>query len=134
MRSDPIASLVGLAKPHGVGESKDAGRRALRLPAFCGVPTREAARQVRDVSGAAQKASTAQCTSLTPQRRQVLPNPDALESLGTEQASLQVERIRRPKNRSNDRETVILSNSYQEVHGPARSRQEDYRLPESAVS
>ncbi len=87
MSSDPIESLFGLAKQHGVGEIKDAGRMALRLPAFCGVPTREEARQVLDVSVAAQKAITAQCTSLTQQRRKVLPNPDALESLGTDQAS-----------------------------------------------
>jgi hypothetical protein len=132
--SDPIESLFGLAKQHGVGEIKDAGRMALRLPAFCGVPTREDARQVLDVSVAVQKAITAQCTSLTQQRRKVLPNPDALESLGTDQASIHVELIPSPKNRSNDRETVILSNSYQEVYGPEMRRQEDYRLPESAVS
>ena len=134
MRSDPLASLCGVAKHQGVGESKDAGRMALRLPAFCGVPTREEARQVLDVSVAVQQAITAQCTSLTQQRRKVLPNPDALESLGTDQASLHVERIPSPKNRSNDRETVIFSNSYQEVYGPERHRQEDYRLPASAVS
>ena len=132
--SDPIESLFGLAKQHGVGEIKDAGRMALRLPAFCGVPTREEARQVLDVSVAVQQAITAQCTSLTQQRRKVLPNPDALESLGTDQASIHVELIPSPKNRSNDRETVILSNSYQEVYGPEMHRQEAYRLPESAVS
>jgi hypothetical protein len=132
--SDPIESLFGLAKQHGVGEIKDAGRMALRLPAFCGVPTREEARQVLDVSVAVQKAVTAQCTSLTQQRRKVLPNPAALESLSTDQASIHVELIPSPKNRSNDRETIIFSNSYQEVYGPEMHRQEDYRLPESAVS
>jgi hypothetical protein len=134
IRSDPIESLFGLAKQPGVGEIKDAGRIALRLPAFCGVPTREEARQVLDVSVAAQKAITAQCTSLTQQRRKVLPNPDALESLGTDQASIHVELIPSPKSRSNDRESAILSNSYQEVYGPEMHRHEDYRLPESAGS
>src|SRR5256712_11944241 len=100
--SDPIESLFGLAKQHGVGEIKDASRMALRLPAFCGVPTREEARQVLDVSVAEQKAITAQFTSLTQQRRKVLPNPAALESLGTDQASLHMELIPSPKNRSND--------------------------------
>ncbi len=38
--SDAIASLFGVAKRHGVGETQDAARIALRLPAFCGVPTR----------------------------------------------------------------------------------------------
>jgi hypothetical protein len=132
--SDPIESLFGLAKQHGVGEIKDAGRMALRLPAFCGVPTREEARQVLDVSVAVQKAITAQCTSLTQQRRKVLPNPAALESLSTDQASIHVELIPSPKNRSNDRETVIFSTSYQEVYSPEMHRQQDYRLPERAVS
>ena len=132
--SDPIESLFGLAKHHGVGEIKDAGRMALRLPAFCGVPTREEARQVLDVSVAEQKAITAQFTSLTQQRRKVLLNPDALESLGTDQASSHVELIPSPKNRSNDRAIVDLSNSYQEAYGPEMHRQDAYRLPESAVS
>jgi len=132
--SDPIESLFGLAKQHGVGEIKDASRMALRLPAFCGVPTREEARQVLDVSVAEQKAITAQFTSLTQQRRKVLPNPAALESLGTDQASLHMELIPSPKNRSNDRETVDLSNSYQEAYGPEMHRQDAYCLPESAVS
>jgi hypothetical protein len=132
--SDPIESLFGLAKQHGVGEIKDASRMALRLPAFCGAPTRQEARQVLEVSVVQQKAITAQFTSLTQQRREVLPNPDALESLGTEQASIHVELIPSPKNRSNDREIINLSNSYQEAHGPEMYRQDDYHRPESAVS
>ena len=132
--SDPIESLFGLAKQHGIGEIKDASRMALRLPAFCGVPTRQEARQVLEVSVAQQKAITAQFTSLTQQRRAVLPNPDALESLGTDQTSIHVELISSPKNRSNDREIVNLSNSYQEAHGPQMHRQDDYHRPESAVS
>jgi hypothetical protein len=132
--SDPIESLFGLAKQHGVGEIKDAGRIALRLPALCGVPTRQEARQVLDVSVAEQKAITAQCTSLTQQRREVLPNPDALESLGMDQASLHVELIPGAKNRSNDQEIVNLSNGYQKTYGPERHRQEVYYRPESAVS
>jgi hypothetical protein len=132
--SDPIESLFGLAKQHGGGEIKDASRMALRLPAFCGAPTRQEARQVLEVSVAQQKAITAQFTSLTQQRREVLPNPEALESLGTDQASLHVELIPGPKNRSNDREIVNLSNSYQEAHGPETHRQDEYHRPESAIS
>ena len=116
MSSDAIESLFGLAKQHGVGEIKDAGRMALRLPALCGVPTRQEARQVLDISVAEQKAITAQCTSLTQQRRAVLPNPDALESLGMDQASLHVELIPGAKNRSKDQAIVNLSNSYQKAY------------------
>ncbi len=48
--SDAIESLFGVAKRHGVGETQDANRIALRLSAFCGVPTREEAEQVLGVS------------------------------------------------------------------------------------
>jgi hypothetical protein len=132
--SDPIESLFGLAKQHGMGESKDAGRMALRLPALCGLPTRQEAQQVLDVSVAEQKAITAQCTSLTQQRRAVLPNPDALESLSMDQASLQMELIPGAKNRSNDQAIINLSNSYQTAYGPEMPWQDVYYRPASAVS
>jgi hypothetical protein len=134
IRSAPIASLFGFAKQHGVGEIKDASRMALRLPAFCGAPTRQEARQVLEVSVAEQKAITAQCTSLTQPRREVLPHPAALESLGKDQAAIHVELIPSPQNRSNDQKIVNLSNSYQDAHGPEMHRQDDYHRPESAVS
>src|SRR5216683_223475 len=70
--SDTIASLFGVAKHHGVGETQDAARIALRLPAFCGVPTREEAEQVLQVSVARQQEFTGGFTSLTQQRRDVL--------------------------------------------------------------
>jgi len=80
--SDSIESLFGVAKRHGVGETQDADRIALRLPAFCGVPTREEAEQVLEVSVARQHEFTAAFTSLTQQRREVLTHPERLESLG----------------------------------------------------
>ena len=43
--SDSIESLFGVAKHHGVGKTQDAARIALRLPAFCGVPTRRIRRK-----------------------------------------------------------------------------------------
>jgi hypothetical protein len=61
--SDALASLFGFATQHGVGASKDAGRMALRLPAFCGAPTREEAQQVLEVSVAQHQAITAQSPS-----------------------------------------------------------------------
>ena len=56
--SDAIEALFGVAKQHGVGETQDAARIALHLPAFCGLPTREEAEQVLDVSGARQQEVT----------------------------------------------------------------------------
>ncbi len=49
--SDPLESLFGLAKDHGVGQTKDADQIALRLPALCGIPTRAEARQVIETRG-----------------------------------------------------------------------------------
>jgi hypothetical protein len=116
--SDAIESLFGVAKRHGVGETQDANRIALRLPAFCGVPTREEAGQVLKMSVATQQELTAQCTSLTKQRREVLGHPERLESLSFEQATPYVELIPSPKNRSNHQEIINISNSYTECYGP----------------
>jgi hypothetical protein len=99
--SDAIASLFGVAKQHGVGETQDAARIALRLPALCGLPTREEAEQVLDVSVARQQEVTGQVISLTKQRREVLGHPERLESLSITQGTPHVERIASPKNRSN---------------------------------
>src|SRR5205807_2509004 len=67
--SDAIASLFGVAKQHGVGETQEAARIALHLPALCGLPTREEAEQVLQVSVASPHEVTAQFTPLTKQRR-----------------------------------------------------------------
>ena len=116
--SDAIESLFGVAKRHGVGETQDANRIALRLPAFCGVPTREEAEQGLRVSVARQQELTAQCTSLSKQRREVLGHPEHLESLSLEQATPHVELMPSPKNRSNYQEIIDISNSYEECHWP----------------
>src|SRR5215470_15532814 len=78
--SDTIESLFGVAKHHGVGQTQDAARIALRLPALCGAPTREEAAQVLAVSVTQQQEITGQFTSLTKQRREVLGHREALES------------------------------------------------------
>ena len=81
--SDAIESLFGVAKHHGTGQTQDAARIALRLPALCGVPTREEAQEVLGISVARQHELTAPLISLTKQRREVLGRGQALESLGT---------------------------------------------------
>lgn len=115
--SDSIESLFGVAKQHGVGETQDAARIALRLPAFCGVPTREEAKQVLEVSVARQQELTGQFTSLTQQRREVLGHPERLESLNLNQAKPHVERMPSPKNWPNHQEIVNISNGYEELYG-----------------
>jgi hypothetical protein len=116
--SDTIESLFGVAKRHGVGETQDAARIALRLPALCGLPTREEAEQVLDVSVARQQAFTGQVISLTRQRREVLGHPERLESLSLTQGTPHVELIARPKNRSNCQNIVQISTTYEELYGP----------------
>jgi len=118
--SDAIESLFGVAKHHGVGETPDANRMALRLPALCGVPTREEAAQVLKVSVARQQELTGQFTSLTRQRREVLRHPERLErlSLDHDRANPHVDLIPRPKNRPNYQEIINISNGCEECHGP----------------
>jgi hypothetical protein len=120
--SDSIESLFGVAKLRGVGETQDANRMALRLPAFCGGPTREEAEKVLKVSVARQHELTAQFTSLTKQRREVLGHPERLESLSLEQATSHVELIASPKNRSNYQAVINISNGYEVCYGPPLRR------------
>jgi len=107
--SDTIASLFGVAKRHGVGQTQDAARIALRLPALCGAPTREEAEQVLGISVARQHEITGQFPSRTKQRREVLAHGKALERLGQSQSEPHVELLPRPKNRSNHAAIVNLS-------------------------
>jgi len=116
--SDAIESLFGVGKHHGVGETQDAARIALRLPAFCGVPTREEAEQVLEVSVARQHEFTGRLTSLTKQRREVLSHPEYLESLGMNQHQPHMELIPRPKNRSNNATSIKTSTTYAKRYGP----------------
>lgn len=132
--SDAIEALFGVAKQHGVGETQDAARIALRLPALCGLPTREEAEQVLDVSVARQQEVTGQVISLTKQRREVLGHPERLERLSLTQGTPHVELIASPKNRSNPHNIVQISTSYEELHGPQLRGSAGHRLPENAAS
>ena len=116
--SDAIESLFGTAKRHGVGQTQDTARIALRLPALCGAPTREEAEQVLGISVARQHEITGQCTSLTTQRREVLGHGTELESLGQSLGEPHVERLPSPKNRSNHAAIVNLSRACENQYGP----------------
>jgi hypothetical protein len=116
--SDSIESLFGVAKQHGVGHTQDAARMALRLPALCGVPTREEAEQVLTVSVARQQEITGPLISLTKQRREVLGHPERLESLSRNQGTPHVELIPSPKNRSNHETIINISKCCENRYGP----------------
>jgi hypothetical protein len=122
--SDTIESLFGVAKHHGVGQTQDAARIALRLPALCSAPTRAEAEQVLGISVARQQQLSAQFTSLTKQRREVFGHPEHLESLGLSQGKPQVELIPSPKNRSNHAAVVNISIGCGNRYGPQLVRQE----------
>lgn len=116
--SDQIESLFGLAKQHGVGEIKDAGRIAIRLPAMCGVPTRVEAEQVLGISIAEQHEAIGRLTSLMKQRRKVLSNPESLETLAEQRVDAQIALISSVKNRSKNLKTPTISACYENMHGP----------------
>lgn len=122
--SDAIESLFGVAKRHGVGQTQDAARIALRLPALCGAPTREEAEQVLGISVARQHKITGQGTSLTKQRREVLGHGKELESLGQSLGEPHVELLPSPKNRSNHAALVYVSRACENQYGPHRAPQQ----------
>ncbi len=116
--SDPIESLFGLAKQHGVGQVKDADRIAIRLPALCGTPTRVEAKQVLKITVAEQHELTDQFISLTKQRREVLAHPDRFEQLNPNQAHTHVALFPGSKNWSKDATIIEFPTSYQDTGGP----------------
>jgi len=131
--SDTIESLFGVAKHHGVGQTQDAARIALRLPALCGAPTREEAQQVLAVSVARQRAFTAQFTSLTQQRREVLGPPERLESLDRTQGTPHVELLPSPKKRSHCQKITNISTGCENPYGPRLACLDDLLLLENAA-
>lgn len=122
--SDPIESLFGLSKQHGVGPVKDANRMALRIPALCGLPTPEEAQQVLEITVAQQQALTDGVSSLTKQRRQMRTDPHHLEQLGNGRDQGNVELIPPGKDRSDQSNVIYLPNGYKEVEGPLPQRHE----------
>lgn len=122
--SDPIESLFGLTKQHGVGPVKDANRMALRLPALCGVPTLEEAGQVLEITVTQQQALTDGVSSLTQQRRQMRVEPHHLEQLGSGRDQGNVELIPPGKDCSDRSHIIYLPNGYKEVKESLPQRHE----------
>lgn len=129
--SDAIESLLGVAKRHGVGHTQDAARIALRLPAFCGAPTREEAPEVLAVRVARQRQLTAEFPSLSKQRREVLGYPERLESLSRSQGSAHVELLPSPKKRSTHEAIATISPGCENPGGPQWGCRNDLVLIEN---
>jgi len=104
-------------------------RACAALAGLCGLPTREEAEAGAEVSVARQQEITGQFTSLTKQRREVLGNPERLESLALTPGSPHVQLIASPKNRSKASESSIISNTYENLHGlPVAGLDDPYSL------
>ena len=78
------------------------------------------------ISVAQQQALTRPLTSLTQQRREVLPHPEALETLARPHHPHQLMLIPGAENRSNFSEIIPLSKSCKETLGPPLDDQDPY--------
>jgi hypothetical protein len=118
LTSDPVECLFGLGKQLGTGETMDADRIALRLPAFCGLPTREEAELIVRNGVAEQRHPIANIPSLTKLRRRVLQHPEQLESLNENRVGARVELVPQSKNRSKNPEIEVIPISYENMLTP----------------
>ena len=115
--SDLIESLFGVAKQQSQGPIKDADRLAVYLPAFCGQVSQADTARVLEVSVAQQQEVMGSVSSLSKQRRQVLPNPGSLERLFEEDSDHHVALLAGSKNRSKSAVISTLSNGYALLQG-----------------
>lgn len=127
--SDPIESLFGAAKQHSQGPIKDADRLAVYLPAFCGKLSQADAARVLEVSVAQQQEVMSSVSSLSKQRRQVLPNPGSLERLFEEDRHHHMELLAGAKNRSKSVIISTLSNGYKLVQGACSEVDDEATMP-----
>ena len=131
--SDPIESLFGLAKQHGVGPIKDANRMALRIPALCGAPTLEEAQQVLEITVAQQRAISDGVSSLTKQKRQIRAQPQRLEELGSEREPSHIELLPPGKNPCDRPDIIYFPNGYKEFMEPLSQHHETSPIPATAA-
>jgi hypothetical protein len=131
--SDPIESLFGVAKQHSQGPIKDADRLAVYLPAFCGKLSQGDAARVLEVSVAQQQEVMGSVSSLSKQRRQVLPNPGSLERLFEENRHHHVALLAGSKNRSKSGVVYTLSNGYELLQGACSEAVDDATMPLNSV-
>lgn len=116
--SDPIESLFGVGKHHGVGELKDANRIALRLPALCGTLTREDAQRVIKITVAQQEEVTNSLISITKQRRNVFATPGTLETIAPHDTKKKLVLIPKSKSWSKNENYQEISNGCEKILGP----------------
>ncbi len=127
--SDNIESLFGVAKQHGTGETKDADRIALRIPALCGELTREDVQRVLAISVKEQQELVGSLPSLIGQRRQVLPNPGCLEKIQPDETKRDLALIPSAEKRSKTTLTDCISDGYGKRIVPSTGLEKQARSP-----
>jgi len=119
--SDVVESLFGVAKSLGAGETLDAGRIALRLPALCGSPTKEDAQGVLAVTVEQRNEVVGQLKSQVKLRREVFSRPERLEAAGRANVEGRFELIAGSGNRTKKEEIPCVSDVYEIDRGPAKT-------------
>jgi len=99
------------------------------LPAFCGQLSPGDAASVLEVSVIQQREVMGSVSSLSQQRRQVLPNPGSLESLFEANRHRHVELLAGSKNRSKSAVIYPLSNNYEQAQGALWEAGNEATLP-----
>lgn len=126
--SDILESLFGIAKQHGTGNTKDANRIALRIPALCGEVTRKDVQSVLGVSVKCQQEIEANLNSLTKQRRAILPNPGSL-NVGLTNVIQNIELIPESKKREKITKIINISDRCKKATGPSSDSKESEEFP-----
>ena len=132
--SDPIESLFGVTKQHSQGPIKDADRLAVYLPAFCGKLSQDDATRVLEISVAQQQEVMGSVSSLSKQRRQVLPNLGSLERLFEEDRHHHVALLAGSKNRSKSATISTLSNGYEVLQRACSAAVVDATIPLNSIA
>ncbi len=128
--SDTIESLFGVSKRQGTAEVKDADRIAVRIPALCGVLTKDDAQRVLEISVQEQQQVVGALPSLLKQRHEVLPNPGSLEKLHSQaDTKPHIELIPGSKNRSKNLININISDGYDETIGPSKNSRKSAKPP-----
>lgn len=127
--SDAIESLFGVAKQHGTGEICDANRIALRLPALCGQLNPIEVSRVLEITVEQQNNVVSSFTSITKQRREVLPTPGLIEILSTDEYEKNICLFPESKNRQNYQGNPLTAMVTGNQYSPAWPSNKITKLP-----
>lgn len=131
--SDVIESLYGLSKQHGSGEIMDANRIAMRIPSLCGQPTLLEANRVLEITVAEQNSLTNSFSSITKQRREILPTPGLLDLLSSDGLDKDFSLFPESKNRIKNTGDLLLSSIPENISNPKETIQTEKYLSQKLL-